>query len=643
MLRLTATWDDQIRQFPLSESGRMRLRLGAAPDNDLVLPAPGVSRRHARLESDGRSLVLTDLGSKNGLVRDHRRHSTLQLDPGGPAVFLGRAQVYLEEVAPADVEIALELDGSARGYSLASGSLSWIETAALRLEGAPSSPGGALRLVREIEGLQDDDARQQGRQDLLEKARRVLGAEALLAVDRAEEKTLLVEQAGRLPDERLLEELAPVTPDTASGSRTPEVGELEPVGDESPRWRVLGSLGSGRGPELLAVLPGDADDLGWRRDLMVVLGARLFGAEGEDVLDETAEGPAPLEEEKGLVLPDEMVVGPSPALRELLEELRSAVRSDLDLLLTGETGSGKELIARAIHLSSRPDGPFVALNCAAIPGELLEAELFGVEAGVATGVEPRSGRLVAADGGTLFLDEIGELDGRLQAKLLRVLQEREVLPLGASGPRKVDVRVVSATNRDLAMQVEEGRFRSDLYFRLRGLELRAPPLRHRLEDLSQLVLSFARRAAERYGKRVRGVSRAALGQLLHHDWPGNIRELKHAVERAVLRCPDGGVLDRRCFGELTGPRAGTGPETPDPSPSGEATESPRPVDRPSAEPPPAPTRTLQEQVDEVERRAILEALAFTRGNKTQAAERLRITRNGLNLKIKRLGIQYPPE
>jgi len=642
MLRLTATWDDQIRQFPLPAPGHEPLRLGAAPDNDLVLPAPGVSRRHAQLTTSGDGLILTDLESKNGLVRDYRRHGQVRLEPGGPGVLIGRTHVYLEEVSPADVEVALELDGSSAGYGLGSGSLSRMETAALQMEGRASSPRRALRLVREIESL-DAETRRRRQSELLELGRQVLGAEALLVIERTEGRILLVEQAGRLPEPGILDELvAPLSPTgESSGVRTPEIGEIEAVSPEGSAWQVLASPAAAPGPELVAVLEHKPRQLGWRQELLHYLATRLFGPEpGASPLSLKASDETRIpSREPALALPDEMVVGASAAFRDLLEELGSAVRSDLDVLLTGETGSGKELIARALHASSRPQGPFVALNCAAIPGDLLEAELFGVEAGVATGVEPRPGRLVAADGGTLFLDEIGELDGKLQAKLLRVLQEREVLPLGARAPRTVDVRVVSATNRDLAAQVEAGSFRSDLYFRLRGLELRVPALRQRREDLPHLVLTFARRAASRYSKRVRGVSKAALSRLLDHDWPGNVRELKHAVERAVLRCSDGGVLDQRCFGELEGPKAEapieTAPTSPDPPPAEDSTPTSEPAQADSIRP-------LKERVDELERQAIREALAVTSGNKTRAAELLGITRNGLNLKIKRLGIEPEP-
>jgi transcriptional regulator with PAS, ATPase and Fis domain len=300
-------------------------------------------------------------------------------------------------------------------------------------------------------------------------------------------------------------------------------------------------------------------------------------------------------------------------------------RSDLSVLLTGETGTGKEMFARLIHdSSSRAAGPFIAINCAAIPAELLEYELFGIGGRVATGVDAREGFFVQAHGGTLFLDEIGDLPERLQPKLLRALQEREVLAVGGSAPRKVDVRAVAASNRDLERLVKEGLFRADLFYRLRGIELRLPPLRERREDLPALLLAFAARAAAKYGKRVRGVSRRALSTLLSHDWPGNVRELESLIERAVLLCPDGGTLQREHLGIVETDHA-------------EPIQTALPVALPGPE-----EETLQAQVDAVEREAILRALAAAKGNKSKAARLLGITRNGLALKMERLRINRVP-
>lgn len=247
-------------------------------------------------------------------------------------------------------------------------------------------------------------------------------------------------------------------------------------------------------------------------------------------------------------------------------------------------------------------------------------------------MDPRPGLFAKAEGGSLFLDEIGDMPEALQAKILRVLQEREVLPLGAHQPKKIRVRVISASNKNLAERVESGTFRADLYYRLRGLQFHLPPLRERQEDIPALVLAFAHEAAKRYNKEIRGVSRKALDLLTAYPWPGNIRELKNEVDRAVLLATDGGHLESDHFapvkyaveyGKAPPPREG-----PIPTPARDSGTSPEV----------RATATLQGRLDLVEREAILEALRTRHGNKSKAAQLLGITRNGLALKVKRLGI-----
>jgi len=230
------------------------------------------------------------------------------------------------------------------------------------------------------------------------------------------------------------------------------------------------------------------------------------------------------------------IVGRSPALRQVLAKLDTLAAADATVLVLGETGTGKELIARAIHdRSRRRDRPLVKVNCAAISAGLVESELFGHVKGAFTGATAdRTGRFELADGGTIFLDEIGELPLETQVKLLRVLQERELEPVGSSDTRKVDVRVITATNRDLEKEVAAGRFRSDLYYRINVLPIRVPPLRERREDIPLLVHSFVDRFAREMGKSIRGVPRATMERLQAYDWPGNVRELQNVIERGVV-------------------------------------------------------------------------------------------------------------
>ncbi|HMK74499.1 MAG TPA: sigma-54 dependent transcriptional regulator [Myxococcaceae bacterium] len=304
------------------------------------------------------------------------------------------------------------------------------------------------------------------------------------------------------------------------------------------------------------------------------------------------------------------LVGQSPAFRMLMETLRQAAAAQATVLLVGESGTGKELAARALHeLSPRASGPFVAVNCGAIPETLLEAELFGVEKGAFTGaLARREGRFERAHGGTLFLDEVGELSLSAQVKLLRALQEGEIERLGGSGPVPVDVRVVSATRRELQREVAEGRFREDLYYRLNVVEVRIPALASRREDVPLLADHFLRRFAAKNAKPLRGFSPEALRALEEYAWPGNVRELEHAVERAV-------VLAR---GEVL--EAADLPESVRTGPRGAAGQVVIPIGTP---------------MEEVERRLIHETLRHTGGDKTLAARLLGIAARTIYRKLER--------
>ncbi|HEX2878771.1 MAG TPA: sigma 54-interacting transcriptional regulator, partial [Polyangiaceae bacterium] len=228
----------------------------------------------------------------------------------------------------------------------------------------------------------------------------------------------------------------------------------------------------------------------------------------------------------------------SPALRHVLDTVRRVATTDVTVLVTGESGTGKELVCRALHdLSPRRDSPFVSLNCAAIPATLIESELFGHERGAFTGAsQQRIGRFELADGGTLFLDEIGELPLDAQAKLLRVVQQREFERIGGSRTLRSNARLVAATNRDLRELVRQGRFRDDLFYRLYVVPIHVPPLRERTADIVQLADHFRLRCEAKWGKRFKGIAPSCLEQLQRHDWPGNVRELEHAIERAALVC-----------------------------------------------------------------------------------------------------------
>jgi DNA-binding NtrC family response regulator len=613
VLRLEMSYGGKVRHFRVRDG---ELRLGSAPDNDLVLALPGISRHHALLRQGGRGLELLDLGSKNGLVSEGQRRERVLLAPGGEAVQIGKAFLRIEEISTSDAELELALAPVSRTPHARTGSSARSpSTAEVPTPGRTSSAEAALRLVRRIERNGAGAAGRRGR--LLDDACRILGAEALFAFRLDPEgEMILVEAAGRPREEELraIERLA------RGSSPAPARGTPPAAAGVGRHGSSLLSGGGGRGPAFLAACFATPAAAGapWRADLLGYLHDRLLG-DGEG----GAEAAPPPEEAEALSFPAEMVPGTSPAIRALYEEIRAAARSRLDVLLLGETGTGKELFARLIHASGpTAQGPFLPLSAPAIPAELLESELFGIAGRVATGVDARAGLLDLAQGGTVLLDEIGDLSLGLQTRLLRFLQEREIRPVGGL-PRSVDLRVISATNRPLERMVEEGTFREDLYFRLRSLCFRLPPLRERQEDIPSLALAFAAEAAEVHGKRVRGISQKAVAALLAHRWPGNIRELRHEIVQAVLRCPSGGHLESRHFTLR---------------PSSERSEATLEV--PACEDPSQPARNagsrLQQQIADVESSAIAAALAASGGNKTKAAELLGISRYGLNLKLKRL-------
>jgi DNA-binding NtrC family response regulator len=230
------------------------------------------------------------------------------------------------------------------------------------------------------------------------------------------------------------------------------------------------------------------------------------------------------------------IIGASKAMKDVFALLRRLVVSDVTVLVYGESGTGKELIAQAIHYNSaRKDGPFVSINCAAIPENLLESELFGHERGAFTGaIAQKPGRFELANGGTIFLDEIGEMPAALQAKLLRVLQERVIERVGGTRPLSVDLRVVAATNRRLQQEVDEGRFREDLYFRLNVVPVMLPPLRDRLEDIELLAHHFVRVYNQKFQRHLKGFTQEAMELLKAYAWPGNVRELENSIQRAII-------------------------------------------------------------------------------------------------------------
>ncbi|MFP3980630.1 MAG: sigma-54 interaction domain-containing protein [Desulfobacterales bacterium] len=308
------------------------------------------------------------------------------------------------------------------------------------------------------------------------------------------------------------------------------------------------------------------------------------------------------------------LVSRSPAMQQVFELLPQVAASSSTVLLCGETGTGKELLARAIHnLSPRSEKPFIAVNCGALPDTLLESELFGYKAGAFTGANrDKPGRFSQADGGTVFLDEIGDISTALQVRLLRVLQEKQVEPLGGTSPRAVDVRVVAATNRDIEKMVEDGTFRQDLYYRINVVKIDIPPLRERKEDIPLLVDHFVQRFNRIQGKAVQGLSAQAMALLMAHDYPGNVRELENRVEHAFVLCEGGWI---------------------------EPGHLPEGVNR--LEPVGADHRNFHEAVNAFEAQLIREAMRENNYNRLQTARSLGIHKTTLFRKMKSLGITFP--
>jgi len=337
------------------------------------------------------------------------------------------------------------------------------------------------------------------------------------------------------------------------------------------------------------------------------------------------------------------LVGESLAIRQVYAVVEKVADTPSTVLITGESGTGKELVARALHdNSSRHAGPFIKINCAAIPKTLMESELFGYEKGAFTGaVGSKPGRFELAHGGTLFLDEIGEIPVEMQVKLLRVLQESEFERVGGIKTIKVDVRLLTATNRDLAVEIAGGGFRDDLYYRLNVVPIHLPALRERRQDIPLLVDHFIARFNERLKKQITGIEPAAVERLVAHGWPGNIRELENVIERTILFCEGPRIRLEDLPADLGG---GTlRPSQPD-LPVVVSAPPPPTSPPPSAAPPVGEeVGSLKEAVrvetERVERDLIQRALDETGGNVTQAARKLQISRKSLQTKMKELGLR----
>jgi len=604
VFRLHGDLHGEPRVFVLKEGENP---VGADPNNAIHLPIRQVSRQHALLRVEGDRVRLEDLGSTNGTYVNGVRVRKSRLGQNDWVQF-GPVLMTFESLAAEEHELASSLGDAPApptkefddgGITTAVGILSptsipWAEVldqCASRLisRWSPDVTGAMECLVAAIAD----------------------GTAALVA--RTSSGEVVVQAASG--------DLA----DLAAWTQSEALDDLVPA-DAERRPTTVHSLSS-TDPLYAAVSWGDVN---WETAL-IVAGAEIRSSELRFLevalrLFQSATVPVPqngrqaLPNESDLAYPPWHVVGRASAMRTLYRQLATLLRGTIPVLVTGETGVGKEHVVRILHASSdRAQGPLQIVNCTAIPADLLEAELFGIEAGVATGVTRRTGKLRLAHGGILFLDEIGDMAPALQAKLLRALQEGEVHPLGAASPITVNVRVVAATNTNLEQRVRDGHFRKDLYYRIAGCEVHVPALRHRREDIPSLAHYFLERAATENHKTIRGLSVSALEALQGASWPGNVRQLQRELTRLVTSCPAGHTIESNMISPAV-----LNEEVRD-----EAESDSDILD-------------LKSRLAVVERRLVERALERAQGNHSEAARLLGVTRNGLSMKIKRLGIERKP-
>ena len=627
-------------------------RLGALESNEVPMPMPGVSRVHARLWVENDALHVEDLQSKNGTFIDGRRVRSGQVELNGEVRF-GPVHLRFREYHQDDGELAISFDpGSDPSIPIP------------RLHDVPLKTGTLASSLSNqwlvlAEAFQDRLLRS-SRDDVthaLSLLRDELRLDSVCVLEVPTEGDAIVLHAvGRIEDGSaadLRRRFEPLRPSDRDETETRPPIHYEAALDDAGQAITVAVVRPVAADPLALVLwgkfPGRRDSELLMRLLVRMLEQHQVGSKHSG----DSEGPT---EYPGLVVPHDYVYGRSDVMCRIYDLMQTLAQGDLPVLIIGETGVGKEYLANILHDSSpRRRGPFVAINCAAIPSELLESELFGIGEGVATGVSARKGRFQMADGGTLFLDEIGDMSADLQAKLLRALQEKEVHPLGKS-PLRVDVRVLGATNQDLSHRIHDGSFRADLYYRLAGYVLEIPPLRERKEDVPPLVEHFLRACAAELKRSIRGLTVRALRMLTEYPWPGNVRELANEVRRAVYLCRDKRPIEsstlsktlRGYFDEndleddpdSTGTALGTGAiGTASKSTATSVARAPEDVSGGSGEID-APSISLgfdSLDLEQLERRAIREALRRCGGNQVQAAKLLGITRQKLRRRMEKMG------
>jgi len=560
LLKVLAADGTSVRRFTLDPGEHV---VGSLAEAAVRIEEAGVSRRHARIDVlAGGGAVVRDLDSKNGTFVGGRRVREAAVC-GFTMVAFGSVQAVLQPADPARTPVLL---GSGEPAIL---------------------PEPAAGQGRTTQGLHPLERLAESLEEVLPSLAEGLTSPAE-AADELVHRWIAVLPVGRAEILRAGPAGETVVAAASTLDRVPrDVAALEEEGPDGWRLRLRAPSSANLAP-LRPLL----------RLVLASLAARSTRRRPEAARPAKPEPEAP------------PPPGLGPETSKIYRRAGKVARGDVPVLILGESGSGKEVMARWLHARSRrAEGPFLAVNCAALPRELLESELFGIEKGVATGVEARPGLLERGSGGTVFLDEVGDMAPETQAKVLRVLENTSLFRVGGRTPVQVDVRFVAATNRDLEAMVEEGGFRRDLYHRLAAFQVKLPPLRERREEIPGLAARFFHRELAKSGTASPGITRAALGALVLHGWPGNVRELQNEIAKGALLLEPGEPLDLRHLSPRIRPEAGS----------------------------PAPL-TLDETVRRAEREAFAVALAAAQGDAVQAMEILGVSRTTYYRKVKELGL-----
>jgi transcriptional regulator with GAF, ATPase, and Fis domain len=630
MLTLTEETSAEPRVYRFNKG---TIRLGRVDGNDLVLAVSHISSRHAQIRFQDGQYVFSDLDSTNGslVLREGKR--ILLGSSGEPEVALRHGdELILGDIdSPIRLMVAIESKPPLAHSNtiVASRDIANRTDLASRISSDKEAVQAIFRLVSAITVSTD-------RQDVLQ----YIADSSLDAIPEAVDALVVLNETKKgltVGAESHRGEGVSRQPNTKICEQVLESREAILFGQASPELPAATLVGMGVGSGIAAPLFNNGQTVGLLQincitgqnhlgelalDLAVVLAHHASNAlQKAELIDKLRSAQAKLREEntflKARSQPTTGIIAESAVMLKVIKELDRAAQSDVSVMLSGETGTGKEVFARYVHSASkRSDGLMVPVNCGALSETLLDSELFGHKKGAFTGANTdRKGVFEVASGGTVFLDEIGEMPLPLQVRLLRILEEGKIRRVGESVERPVDMRIIAATNRDLAEMVKEGSFREDLYYRLRVFPVRLPPLRERPADIEPLCRFFVEKYAQQMGRNITGIDDGFIQALQRYPFPGNVRELANEVERAVVRADDHEPLSPDLLSEEV------------------LNQGSASVFKPSEGP-----RTLRDLLAEKEREIISECLARNDGRKTVSATELGLTRQGLAKKMDRLGL-----